>query len=195
VLIPIPTWNTGSPACPAASLLALTEAWTHLPAPDPLGDSRAVGVVVACNEYSAPFDLDHKLAKRTAEFDRGLAELPDDAFGWFSKQGWVESPWEQVDFCLEYPRPRFSSKLGPPYHGPFPEVPVLMLNGDIDLQSPLESAQRAKKDWPNSVFVTIKDAFHVTVRTSECALRTALGFLQNPVLPDVGVCDSEPAAA
>ena len=96
---------------------------------------------------------------------------------------------------MEYPRPRFSSKLRPPYHGPFPNVPVLMLNGDIDLQSPLESAERAKKNWPNSVFVTIRDAPHVTISTSECALRTALGFLQNPVLPDAGACASEPAAA
>jgi pimeloyl-ACP methyl ester carboxylesterase len=150
---------------------------------------------VACNEYSAPFDLDHKLSKRKAEFDRRLAELPDDAFGWFSKQGWVDSPWEQVDFCLEYPRPRFSSKLRPPYDGPSPKVPVLMLNGDIDLQTPLESAERAKKDWPNSVFLTIKDAPHVTISTSECALGTVVGFLQNPVLPDERACDSEPAPA
>jgi pimeloyl-ACP methyl ester carboxylesterase len=164
-------------------LLALAEAVIKLGPPDPLGDSRALGVVVACNEYSAPFDLDHKLAKRQAEFDRGLAALPDDAFGWFSKQGWVDAPWEQVDFCLEYPRPRFSSKLRPPYHGPFPKVPVLMLNGDIDLQTPLESAGRAKKHWPNSVFLTIKDAPHVTISTSECALRTAVGFLQTRSCP------------
>jgi pimeloyl-ACP methyl ester carboxylesterase len=176
-------------------LLALTEAISELPPPNPLGDSRALGVVVACHEYSAPFDLNHKLAKRTAEFDRRLAELPGDAFGWFSKQGWVDSAWEQVDFCLKYPKPRFSSKLRPPYHGSFPDVPVLMLNGDIDLQTPLESAERAKKNWPNSVFLTIRDATHVTLSTSECALRTALGFLQNPVLPDERACASEPAPA
>jgi hypothetical protein len=58
-----------------------------------------------------------------------------------------------------------------------------MLNGDIDLQSPLESAKRAKKDWPKSVFVTIKDAPYVTLATSECALRTAVSFLQDPALP------------
>jgi pimeloyl-ACP methyl ester carboxylesterase len=172
-------------------LLALTEAISEPPPPNPIGDSRAIGVVVACNEYSAPFDLDHKLPKREAEFERGLAELPDDAFGWFSKQGWVGSAWEQVDFCLEYPRPRFSLELRPPYLGPFPNVPVLMLNGDIDLQTPLESAERARKNWPNSVFLTIKDATHVTVSTNECALGTALSFLQNPVLPDARVCDSE----
>lgn len=178
-----------------APLLALTEAWTALPPPNPLGGGRALSVVVACNEYSAPFDLDHKFAKRAAEFERGLAELPDDAFGWFSKQGWVDSAWEQVDSCLEYPKPGFSSKLLPPYDGPFPEVPVLMLNGDIDLQTPLESAQRAKQNWPNSVFLTIKDATHVTLTTSECALGTALSFLQHPVLPDEQTCDSQPGPA
>jgi pimeloyl-ACP methyl ester carboxylesterase len=174
-------------------LLALAEAWIAWPPPNPLGGGRALSVVVSCNEYSAPFDLDHTFAKRTADFERGLVGLPDDAFGWFSKQGWVDSPWEQVDFCLEYPKPGFSSKLLPPYDGPFPDVPVLMLNGDIDLKSPLESAERAKQNWPNSVFLTIKDATHVTLTTSECAVFTALSFLQNPVLPDEHACDSQPA--
>ena len=65
-----------------------------------------------------------------------------------------------------------------------------MLNGDIDLQTPLESAERAKKDWPNSVFLTIEDATHVTLTSSECALVTALSFLQNPVLPDPLACNT-----
>jgi pimeloyl-ACP methyl ester carboxylesterase len=173
-------------------LLALTEAASELPPLNPLGGSRALQVVVGCNEYSAPFNLDDKLSKRKADFERRLAELPDDAFGWFSKQGWVDSAWEQVDFCLKYPKPRFSLELRPPYNGPFPTVPVLMLNGDIDLQAPLESAERAKKDWPNSVFLTIKDATHVTISTNECALNTAVSFLENPVLPDPRTCDSEP---
>ena len=174
-------------------LLALTEANTQLPPPNPLGGGIALAVVVACNEYSAPFDLNDKLPKRKADFRRRLAKLPDDAFGWFSKRGWVASPWEQVDNCLKYPKPRFSPRLRPPYDGPFPKVPVLMLNGDIDLQSPLESAKRAKEDWPNSAFVTIKGAPHVTLATSDCALRTAVSFLQKPVLPDVRACAGEPA--
>jgi pimeloyl-ACP methyl ester carboxylesterase len=170
-------------------LLALTEAITALQPPKPLAGGRALLAVVSCNEFSAPFDLDDKLSKRQAEFERRLAKLPADAFGWFSKQGWVDSAWEQVDFCLKYPKPRFSPKLRPPYNGPFPNVPVLMLNGDIDLQTPLESAKRAKHKWPNSVFVTIKDAPHVTLSTSECALRVALRFLQTPVLPAARACD------
>jgi pimeloyl-ACP methyl ester carboxylesterase len=169
-------------------MLALIEALT--PPPSTGSGGSALSVVIACNEYSAPFDLDHRLATRTAEFERGLARLPDDVFGWFSKQGWVDSALEQVNFCLEYPEPLFSSKLLPPYRGPFPDLPVLMLNGDIDLQTPLEMAEQAKQDWPNSVFLTIKDAPHVTITTSECALFTALSFLQNPVLPDEGTCYS-----
>jgi pimeloyl-ACP methyl ester carboxylesterase len=93
------------------------------------------------------------------------------------------------DFCLKYPKPDFSLDLRPPYNGPFPDVPVLMLNGDIDLQTPLEMAGRAKRNWPNSVFLTIKDATHVTLQTSECSVVTALSFLENLVLPDPHTCD------
>ena len=171
-------------------LLALTEALT--PPPSVGSGGSALSVVVPCNEYSAPFDLDHTIATRTAEFERGLAGLPDDAFGWFSKPGWVDSAMEQVNFCLKYPKPLFSSKLLPPYDGPFPDLPVLMLNGDLDLQAPLEMAEQAKQDWPNSVLLTIEDSPHVTLRFSECSLFTALSFLQNPVLPDPGTCDNPP---
>jgi pimeloyl-ACP methyl ester carboxylesterase len=174
-------------------LLALTEAWNQLPPPHPFGGGSALLAVVSCNEFSAPFNLRHKLAKRQADFDRQLAGLPGDTFGWFSKQGWADSPWEEANFCLQYPRPRFSAQLRPPYHGPFPDVPVLMLNGDIDAQTPLESAERAKKNWPNSVFLTIKDATHVTIASNECALHTALSFLHNPVLPGQRTCASQPA--
>jgi hypothetical protein len=68
-----------------------------------------------------------------------------------------------------------------------------MLNGDIDLNTPLESATRAKKNWPNSVFLTIKDATHVTLASSQCAVRTAVSFLQNPVLPGPRTCAGTPA--
>jgi pimeloyl-ACP methyl ester carboxylesterase len=169
-------------------LLALTEAFT--PPPGTGAGGSALSVVVACNEYNAPFDLDHTITTRTAEFERGLAGLPDDAFGWFSKQGWVDSAMEQVNFCLEYPKPLFSSKLPPPYDGPFPDLPVLMLNGDLDLQAPLEMAEQAKQHWPNSVLLAIEDSPHVTLRFSECSLVTALTFLENPVLPDEHTCDS-----
>ncbi len=166
-------------------LLALTEALTALPPPNPLGGGRALSVVVACNEYSAPFDLDHKLAKRTADFDRRLAGLPDDAFGWFSKQGWVDSAWEQVDFCLEYPKPRFSSKLRPPYDGPFPDVPVLMLNGDIDLQTPV-GERRAGEEGLAEQRPPDHRGRHPRHPDDERvrAASPRLSFLQNPVLPD-----------
>jgi hypothetical protein len=59
---------------------------------------------------------------------------------------------------------------------------------NIDLQTPLEMAEQAKKNWPNSVFVSIPDATHVAISNNECALSTALSFLQNPVLPDTGIC-------
>ena len=68
-----------------------------------------------------------------------------------------------------------------------------MLNGDIVLQSSPESAERAKTNWPNSGLSNHQRRSHVTVASSECALRTAVSFLQNPLLPDGRACASEPA--
>jgi TAP-like protein len=65
---------------------------------------------------------------------------------------------------------------------------MLMRNGDVDLQAPLESARRVKKNWPNSAFLTINHARHVTIATNRCTVRAPASFLEQPVLPKPGTC-------
>jgi hypothetical protein len=43
--------------------------------------------------------------------------------------------------------------------------------------------------------LTIKDATHVTLSSSQCALRATVSFLHNPVLPGPRTCARAPAPA
>ena len=104
-------------------LLALTEAATAVPPPNPIGSSPALQIPVPCNEYSAPFDLGDKLSKRQADFDRFLAELPAGVFGWFSKQGWVDSAWSASTSVWSTPSRTSRSICGRPTTAPSPTCP------------------------------------------------------------------------
>ena len=71
-------------------------------------------------------------------------------------------------------------------------MPVLVVNGDIDMQTPLSGARRVAATFPNSVLVVVPNAGHVALPVSECAARIEFAFLADPVLPDGGACLDQP---
>ena len=138
-------------------MLALTEAISALPPPDPLG-----GGARGRSWWRAT-----STARRSTSTTSSRNEQPSSTEGWPScpttRSGGSPSRagstprWNRSTSASSTPT-GVLVQAAPPYDGPFPNVPVLMLNGDIDLQTPLEMAEQAKTDWPNSVFLTIKDA-------------------------------------
>ncbi len=174
---------------------ALTQVAAESFATPPVGPtsySPALFSAIACNDYVTPFDMGDTNADRADELAERLASLPDDEFGWFSKQGWVDSGWEEGDMCLQWPTPDVPAELRVPRNVDRPAVPVLVVNGDIDLQTPLIGARTVASIYPNSVLVTVPNAGHVALPVSECAARTEIGFLTNPVLPSPDACSNEP---
>jgi pimeloyl-ACP methyl ester carboxylesterase len=161
------------------------------PTPDAAG-SIALGVTVICNDYVFPFDIATDLSARQAEFDDGLAALPEDAFAPFSKAGWIAATWDHPDECLRWPVPTTPTALLAPIDGPFPDVPVLVLNGDLDLQTPLEGAEDAADQWPVSEFLLAPNGTHVVTPQSECLLTAAVNFFQTKTFPALDVCADDP---
>ncbi len=169
-------------------------------APDPdaeapavnVGGSLGLGVAVICQDYRFPYDIADDPATRRAEFDAGLAALPDDAFAPFSKAGWIDAVWDHPDECLDWPVPSTPSELLAPIDGPFPEIPVLLFNGDLDLQTPLSGARLAQQQWPSSVLVEPVNGTHVVTIQSPCLQNAVVEFLTRPTLPDPQICAGEP---
>jgi pimeloyl-ACP methyl ester carboxylesterase len=157
-----------------------------------VGGSIALGITVICNDYVFPYDIATDLSTRQTVFDDALADLPDDAFAPFSKAGWVSATWDHPDECLRWPAPSTPSVLKPPLDGPFPDVPVLLVNGDLDLQTPLEGARAAADQWPVGEFLLVPNGTHVVTPQSECLLGAALGFLETRAFPAIDVCADDP---
>jgi pimeloyl-ACP methyl ester carboxylesterase len=157
-----------------------------------VGDSLGLGIAVICNDYLFPYDIADQPADRRSAFDAALAALPEDAFAPFSKAGWVDATWDHPNECLLWPVPATPSVLKPPYEGPFSEIPVLLLNGDLDLQTPLDGARAAQQQWPNSVLIEPANGTHVISVQSTCHLDLAVEFLKSRTLPAPDACASEP---
>jgi pimeloyl-ACP methyl ester carboxylesterase len=158
----------------------------------PTSYSPALYSSIACNDYVAQFDFADDPSARRRDFEQRLGDLPDDEFGLFSKQGWIDSGWEEGDMCLDWPTPDIAPELRIPRDVERPDVPVLVVNGDIDTQTPLPGARRVAASYPNSVLLTVPNAGHVALPVSECAASIEFAFLTDPVLPEADACLDQP---
>ena len=77
---------------------------------------------------------------------------------------------------------------GPPA-GSLPDVPVLMLSGQMDLRTPVETARSAAADWPHAQVLTIPDTGHsvLTADYSGCT-HEAAGALPRAARPSPARC-------
>lgn len=158
----------------------------------PTSYSPALFSAIACNDYARQFDDADDFAVRRSDFGHRLDELPEDQFGLFSKQGWIESGWEEGDMCLDWPTRDIAPELRIPLDVDRPDVPVLVVNGDIDMQTPLPGARQVANIYLNSVLLTVPNAGHVALPVSECAARIEFAFLADPVLPAADACADQP---
>ena len=70
---------------------------------------------------------------------------------------------------------------GPPSASPpLPDVPALLLEGELDLRTPLEGAQRVAAQLPRATLVTIPATGHSTLGSdaSSCTLEATTRFLR-----------------
>lgn len=159
---------------------------------DPLGDSYSLGTAVWCNDYLYPYDMNDSPDQRQANFERAVARLPHDVFAPFSTQGWIDANFDHPDECLNWPTPIIPTELRIPRFGPFPELPVLVINGDVDLQTPIDGARTASAQFPNSVLLEIANGPHAVIPESPCALGAAIAFLTTKQLPQPDTCVNQP---
>jgi len=150
----------------------------------PTSYSPALFSAIACNDYVAQFDVDDDLDTRRSDFERRLSELPDDEFVPFSNAAWIASGWEEGDMCLAWPTQDIAPELRIPRNVQRPDVPVLVVNGDIDMQTPLPGARQVASTFPNSVLLIVPNAGHVALPVSECAAQIEFALLADSVLPD-----------
>ncbi|HVG68610.1 MAG TPA: alpha/beta hydrolase [Gaiellales bacterium] len=125
--------------------------------------SEGAYAAVACHDNPAIWDRSASPDKRRLQLADAIRALPPNVFAPFAKDVWLRSQDENqlVRGCLDWPEP-IPADPPVPAGARYPDVPVLVVNGDLDFATLLEDAQRAAALFPNSTMVTVHNTGHIT---------------------------------
>jgi pimeloyl-ACP methyl ester carboxylesterase len=149
--------------------------------------SFGLNAATNCADGRFPWSPDTPVEARAAAWNAAVAAQPSGSFGpfgsWAARIG-------TASLCLEWPSPAGNTPLGT---GPFPNVPVLLLNGGYDLRTPVANAVAIARQFPQSHLIVVPGVGHsvTTADFSFCAARAIRQWIQGARLP--AECPREPA--
>ncbi|MFI0484218.1 alpha/beta fold hydrolase [Actinomadura sp. 9N215] len=154
------------------------------PALDP---SPAQTAAVVCNDYPTLWNRRAPIPDRIRQFEQRRAALPDEPYRPFSVRGWTDAIIDQGDICLRWP-----DRDGPVQstRGPFADVPVLVLSGDLDPNTPTASGRLAARQFRRAQVIEVPNTGHgpsfFWSNGAACAASLEVRFLQTRRAPDTG---------
>jgi pimeloyl-ACP methyl ester carboxylesterase len=158
---------------------------------DPAYWSDALYLAVICHDYPQLWDFSTPIADRRAEAESRIAAYPPGTFLPFSASAWNGTDYEGVFACLRWPAPARPDPPDPP-GAVYPDVPTLVLNGDLDTITASSGAREVARRFPNSTFVEVANSIHVTALADWdlCASRIYARFVRDLATGDTS-CTSE----
>ena len=139
-------------------------------------------LAVICNDYPQLWDEQASILTRRTQFDQAVRKLrrtQPDTFGPFTVNEWLSSPWAEFDSCITWRKP---SALVPPVPEPtdYPDVPTLVLVGDLDSITSAEGSRLVADAFPAATYVEVANVGHVTALAdhSRCASDVVRRFVR-----------------
>jgi pimeloyl-ACP methyl ester carboxylesterase len=132
--------------------------------------SVAQSWATSCHDYVKPFDTADTAAEKRSDFQAALSTMNDSEFAPFSATAWITRSDYDAAGCLEWP-------VGAEAEEPFargaelPDVPVLVLSGDLDANTTSPSGREAAAQFPNAEFFEIAGAGHTPAITEEGGIK------------------------
>jgi pimeloyl-ACP methyl ester carboxylesterase len=143
--------------------------------------SEGLYIASICNDYPQLWDISSPVGSRDAQYEDSVADLErtdPDAFAPFTIDEWLASPWTEYRSCIKWAAP---SNWVPPVPEPptYPDVPVLVLVGDLDSITSAEGSRIVADNFPNSTFVEVANMVHVAALAdySRCASDIVVRFV------------------
>jgi len=146
---------------------------------DPPSFSEAVYNAVTCHDYPQLWDPDSAVEDRQAEIDERLAAYPAGTFEPFTGAEWTGTDYEGWLACRLWPSPERGDPPDP-LGADYPDVPTLVLNGELDTITSSEGAQKVAERFRGSTFVEVANSIHVTAIYDKdgCASRIYVRFVR-----------------
>jgi pimeloyl-ACP methyl ester carboxylesterase len=125
--------------------------------PPPRSLSSALYASTTCEELRFPWSRDapRDPAERRRQAEQAIAGEPDSTFSPFDRLTALDN--DLLSLCERWPHAQPARGNGP---GPLPDVPVLLLEGEDDLRTPVENARRVAALFPRSRLVVAPASGH-----------------------------------
>ncbi len=150
-------------------------------AADPTDQALATSVV--CNDYARPWSVDAPLRERWRQFHRAVEHARPAAFGTFTPRAFATSPLDGGDLCIAWPK----NGTARPYTltGDLPDVPTLVLSGDLDSNTSDENGKLNAAQFPRARFLSVPNTGHIPeLDATGCAKTIMASFIRDERLGD-----------
>ncbi|GII95448.1 alpha/beta fold hydrolase [Sinosporangium siamense] len=150
------------------------------------------GTAVFCNDYPRVWSVNAPLHVRWRQHNRLLGQAGKRDFWPFSVRGYAEGQADSADLCIEWPakgtaRPYVST-------GKFPDVPTLVVSGDLDSNTAAGNSRLAAAQFPRAEFLSVPNTGHVAEADSTgCALGLVTDFIRDEKLGDTSCLGAIPS--
>ena len=91
-----------------------------------------------------------------------LDALPRSTFAPWTTPEWADSDFFVYEYCLHWPRARNAPESPLPPGGRYPNVPTLVLNGELDIMTDVYQAREVARNFPRSTYLEASNMGHVT---------------------------------
>jgi len=144
---------------------------------DPTFISQGDYVAALCADFHEPWDWSSGIPERERHFTEAVADLPSDFFKPFSKLAGTNLGVSFEKQCLWWQKPTPSNPVIP-LKPVYPNVPTLVMSGDMDTLVATEEAKKVAELFPQSTLVKVAEAGHVTVLWTQCAASLESNFFE-----------------
>ena len=143
---------------------------------------QALAASLMCNDYPTLWDRRARIPVRLRQFAARRARLPEAAFRPFTVRAWTSAIVDRGNSCIRWP-----DRHGPVQRtsGPFPDVPVLVVSGDLDPNVPTAEGRQAARQFGHARVVEVPNAWHGPEQEpTGCALSITTNFIRDQQLGD-----------
>ena len=157
---------------------------------DPTIYSQGDYFATMCVDANVLWDWSESIADRKDQLADAIADLPSGYFTPFSKIAGTSLGVSLEKQCLWWQKPTPSLPVVP-RHPAYPNVPTLVLSGDMDTIVPTEEVVQVAALFPGSTFVPVAESGHVTAYWTQCTANLESQFIETLQVGDIS-CTKTP---
>jgi len=161
--------------------------------------SEGLDAAVSCRDYPQVVDLMSPPASRPQQLATAIAvkqRIDPPVYAPWTVREQVDSEWTTIDWCLGWPVPPPAYAPAPPRppSGEYPDVPTLILSGELDTITTPAEGRIVDSQFPDATWVEIRGGLHVTALgdPDDCASVLVLTLVRTGHVGDTSCASTPP---